>query len=398
VNRLKPALAAAVSLSLLAAACGSGGSSGSGSGGDSKAPYEVLIDSGVTGVSASVTDEAVAAVKLQANLLNKDGGINGRQIEVQVLDSGGDPTKAVSQLQDYLSKGTKPDLVYAGVSSPETLALLPALTRQKILSVATTANQKIDNPASYPYHFGAAPTAADQIKTLKAQLTQGHVKNLSVLVPQDAYGDGEVTAVKQIVGPDINVNEFRYNGTDVDYTVAYQRAVANKPDAVFVAAVGVEIGRLMDARAKVGGTAIPTYGDSGMGTKTLLAASPASLENFKIVVFTATLYKDPAQRSQVLQDMIGGLNLATTDETALLYALATDALRSVALAAKQAGSTDPDAMKKAMESLNGPANYWIMQPDGYHYSATEHFPVGTPATYSWITPKELKDGLWAPQA
>jgi branched-chain amino acid transport system substrate-binding protein len=376
----------------LLAACGDDSGSGSG---DSSSPYQVLIVSGTTGVAASVTEEAVAAVKVQAGLLNKDGGINGRKIKVQVLDSGGDPTKAVSQLQDFLSKGTKPDLVYAGVSSPETLALLPALTRQKILSVATTANQKIDEPDSYPYHFGAAPTASDQIKTLPEQLSQAKVKKLSVLVPQDAYGDGEIAAVKKIVGSDVAVQEFRYNGADVDYTVAYQRAVKSKPDGLFMAAVGVEIGRLMDARAKVGATDIPTFGDSGMGTKTLLASPAASLRNFKVVVFSSTLYKAPAQRPKVLQDLIDGVGLANKKETVLLYALASDALRSVALAAKKADSTDADAVKKAMESLDSPADYWITQPGGYHYTAGEHFPVGGPSTYTWITPKELRDGLWA---
>lgn len=383
-------------LAVVASACGSSDSSSGDDSGDKT--FDVILISGVTGPLASLTKDEVDALNVAADQLNADGGIDGEKVTVTALDSGGDPTKAVSKLQEQLSN-SKPDLVFAGIASAETLALLPQLTRQQVLSMATTNNPTIDDASAYPYHFGLASTAEDQLSSLPAELQKAGVKSLSVLLSNDAFGEGELASVKAVLdGSGIQIDEETYNATDVDYSVAYQKALDHHDDAMFIDGTGDSIGRLITARDKLGATDVPTYAGSGLTTvPPTSVASPDQLKNLYCVVLTAMVSGKQTPVPDGTTTLVDKLKLGD-QKVVYVPGLAYDGLMAAALAAKQAGSTSVDDLKAALDDLDVAEGYFVTRPaaGGFNWSKDEQFPVTPDGGYSWVTPVGIKDGLWTP--
>ena len=56
-------------------------------------------------------------LKAAAEVLNENGGLDGRRVVLDIEDDGSDPTQAVSLLQRKVTDGDKPDLVWPGSTS-----------------------------------------------------------------------------------------------------------------------------------------------------------------------------------------------------------------------------------------------------------------------------------------
>lgn len=123
---------------------------------DTSSPAEPLtwvIIAPLSGAAAGYGEGTVSGFKASANMINEAGGINGRQVEIVGVDDAYDPSKAVTALQDYIAKNGNPDMVFPGISSAETLALLPVTTEAKIFTVDYSASSDLSDVTKYPYAF-----------------------------------------------------------------------------------------------------------------------------------------------------------------------------------------------------------------------------------------------------
>lgn len=376
---------------LLLTACGTSDDDASGA-----ESFDVLVIAGTTGAAATFAKNVAKAITYQGDKLNEEGGIDGRDVRVTVADSAGDPTKAVSQLQERLTGGDAPDLVYAGISSAETLAMLPVLTREKVLSIAATNNAAINDPDAYPYHFGIAPTAANQLSTVGTKLEELDVEKLAVLTSDDVFGEGTRDGIEQALEemPDVEADYFTYQIADVNYSTAYQRAVNNDPDAIFMDGNGDAVGRLLSARQDIA-PEIPALG--GLGFSSVAPGSvvqPEALEGFESVVYQSTEHRGTDERPDSLNEFLDAMDFGT-EFSAFNPMLGADSLSAVALAVDQAGSADTEDVADALESLEAPptTDHFLSVPS-LTYSETDHFAQLPAEAYLWITPSTLEDGLW----
>jgi branched-chain amino acid transport system substrate-binding protein len=387
------AVASGLVVALALSACGAAAPGDAQSGNT----YHLLFVAGLTGATQSAAQSALDSVNAAAADINGKGGIDGRQIAVDSVDSQGDPTRAVTLLQDRISAGPKPDAVFAGLSSPETLAMLPVLTRNKILSFGNSASPAANNPASFPFHFGTAPTSTGQLVGLPALLEKRGVTKLSVLLPQDAFGDGNEAGLKATLPPSVKVTETRFDPKAIDLSVAWQRATSSAPQAVYADCFGDSCPRLFNARVTAGATDVPVIfgtGPSATGSGPAGFASPASLANLTASTWTFLLYKAPADRSKAFDVMYDAVAKGKQPTASLLPAFfAWDGLHSVALAADTAKSTDVTKVAAAMLDLKAPTGTWLTS-DLITYTDQSHFPVPQPSLFSYVTPGPLTDGLF----
>ncbi len=387
------ALAASLAVAGLAlAGCSSSGGSGGSSGSNSK-PFIMLYDSGISGPLASTATLETDGMKAAISYINAHGGMDGRKAEFAQVDSAGDPTQAVSALEQWESQHGQPNLVLAGITSAEADALVPLLTRQKVLSVSAAVDPTINNPAKYPYHFGCAADSASVLATLPTELQGIGAKTLSVVEPNDAFGIQEVAAVKSVLASSgIKITVQTFDPTATNLVVPYTAALAGKPDAMFVDAEGSSVPALFSARLKLGATKIPTFGGPALTGLPLVTQTPAAtLANVKIPVLTGLLYQAPSARSASLSSLLGSLKLPP-NSIAFVPELGFDAMMMFKYAADQSKSTDPATLAKALETAKFPSNFLVTQPDGTGFSTTNHFPKGA---YSWIPAlTSVKDGLW----
>lgn len=391
----------ATALVLVTAACGQPGESGSGGAAEQ---FRILFVGGLSGPTAGPTGDAVAGVRAAANKINEDaGGILDAEIVVEELDSTGDPTQAVSVLQRSIAEDGNPDLVYASISSGEALAMLPLLTRSSILSISNASNATVNDPEKYPYHFGTAPSAVQQLDNLPDILTEAGAKNVTAILAEDAFGEGNLQALDAAFeGSGVALDVERFNPEDLDLSVSFQRAEAANPDAIYTDCLGDICARIFEARARVGATDTPMYVGAGAssGGGPVAIASTEALQKVLMRVDRSQVQIPPEEQSEVYQDFINRLKAGSDELDTSIYpsVLAFDGVRSVAAAAEAAGKTEPAAIRDAMESLQTEPGYHVDYPDGVGYTAASHFPAIGPGQFSYVVPAPLVGGVFQTQA
>ncbi|WP_238010608.1 ABC transporter substrate-binding protein [Dactylosporangium sp. AC04546] len=377
-------LAAGAALVLLAAGCGEDEAKGS------TENFDVLFIGGVTGPAATTVAATTKALEAAAKSINEHGGIKGRNVVVKVKDSQGDARRAVSMLQEELSGSDLPDVVIPSGTSAEALAMVPLLTRSKIVSIAFGASPLLNDPQKYPYHFQSVPNSAAQLTGLRKHLEAKGAKRLGLLVSQDEYGKGVVSAVKsQLEGSGIEVKNFEFVPTDIDLSVSYRRMLDANPDVVYIDTTGDAAVRLLQARVQTGAVTIPTIAGSGMSLTAggpFKYGSPEANKNLEILVFKVEVAVPEAQQSAVFKDFLtrysGGQPIQNSLSTP---ALAWDQLRLIAAAAAQDGALAdlPGSLVKAVYNLKVDDGYWLTEKQ-FTYSADKHTPTPTPDDFPFI--------------
>lgn len=389
----RAALASAALLALTA--CGGGGGSDDGS----EDPIRILFVGGKSGPTAQIVADVTRGTQAAIDAINEDGGVDGRQLELEVLDDAGDPTRAVSELQKRLSSGDKPDLVMPGVTSAESLAMLPVLTRQKIISANNAASPLLNDPEKYPYHFGYTPSTDRQQGGLPANLKELGAKKVVALVGNDEYGKGMGAAVEQnLEGSGIDVTIETFNLADLDLSVSYERALSKNPDAIYFEAIGEPAQRLVKAREVVGATDVPTLGGFGIfasaGGPSVFASEKAN-ENLWTQVFSAQKYVPEADRSDELSTFLAGGGSDGYKGGVLSPMISFDIANIYAAAVEAAGSTDGDAVKKALEDPDTEYPELLLWSE-HHWTADDHMPNPKSSDLSMVPRGEIVDGMFKP--
>jgi branched-chain amino acid transport system substrate-binding protein len=360
-------------------------------------PYNVLAITALSGPLAAVGTPQMQAVKAAVNYLNSQGGISGHEVKLTISDDASDASKAVSILQQALTSGSKPNLVLPGASSNETLAMLPVLNRNKILSIASTGAAAISDPAKYPYSFGGSFTPDAAPGGIARYVVGKGYKKVGVLRANDAYGTpwfGFLSDALSKAG--VTVVESAYDPTSVDLSPDLGKLNSANPDAIVAEGFGAPVGAIYAARAKLGNYSIPLIADNTIssGNPWKLANNPAALQNSVLEVYAVQQAGGADQKRPAVQTMLSWVQkLGPLTAGISLYALEWDIFQSVNAAVRAAGSTDPVKVAPALESLQAGQGAWAQNlgdPPGY--TASVHFAKPNPANYLFIKPGPLVAG------
>lgn len=399
--RLRSLLALGVAAALSLSACGAGTEKSSTGNSTGKGPISVLLISGVTGPTATVVDDTINGINASIDAVNAAGGVNGRKMKLTVVDNGGDPTRSVSELQKYLSKGQKPDLVFPGVSSPEALALTPLLSREKIISTNGASSAELNKPNDYPYHFGYMPTSKQQQVGLERDLTTLGAHRVAVMVGNDAFGSALAAGVRnELKDGKIKVDVTTFDLAALDLSIVVDRAMAKHPDAFFTDALGEPAHRIVEARTVVGATDIPMIVGPAIASSDGGPSNWASVKtnaNLYTELYAAQSYVAPADRTGVLKAFYNNManhNGIKKGGSAIVPMISYDMITLYAAAANEAGSTNPDKVKAALE---GDMKYPpLVQWPNMHWTADNHFPTLSEDDTKILPRGALVDGLFKP--
>ncbi|MDN4465366.1 ABC transporter substrate-binding protein [Microbacterium aurantiacum] len=319
------------------------------------APLKVLIISGETG-ALSVNSAAMRlGVDAAVASLNEAGGVLGREIEVTTLDDQSDPTRAVTLLQEYVAENGKPDFVGAGQTSNEALALAPILTRDQIIGMASVSSPALDDPEQYPYFFSTAVKQADVTSAAAAFLAeQGDVEHVGLVITNDALRDAVEPALKAALDAEgIELSVHAFDPESIDVSSAFTEARAAGADWIYADAIGTVVPRLFEGRIKAGAEDIPTIGGSGIAVSPFTDfTTEQQREEFYPILYPLTHYIAPEDRSDSLNDFISRLgDLDELPVTINTHAYGWDQIMIWANAVEQAGSTDPDDVRAALQDL-----------------------------------------------
>lgn len=123
-------------LSPALAACGAKSSGGSSSG-----QLEIGYIGTLSGPQAEISKDSLEGTRTAVAMINKSGGINGRQVKLVVKDDLGDTSKSVEYLRSMGSEGIK--LVIGGSFDPNCLAMAPVAQALGMVDVSPTCSSDL---------------------------------------------------------------------------------------------------------------------------------------------------------------------------------------------------------------------------------------------------------------
>jgi branched-chain amino acid transport system substrate-binding protein len=217
----------------LLAACGNGGS-GSSSGG----VYNVIFISDLSGPFAPVAAPGAAGAEAAFDNINATGGINGKKIHVQVIDSQSTASGALAAAQKAVSE--KPLAILMSSGSAGAAAITSLMQSAKVPFITGDLNDSSVYPAE-PYLYQPSLTAkqdAEAMTEFVKQKLHGSVsgKTIDVAAINSPYVETLITDARKILtaeGAKMGATES-YNLPLASFATQAETISLDKPAAVLV--------------------------------------------------------------------------------------------------------------------------------------------------------------------
>lgn len=350
--------AAAGAIALLAAACGGGetptgtttGANGATGGNNASAePLKFGYVLPETGSLAFLGPPQITAMKYAISLINKDGGVLGKELPAPVGGDEADDQAIANQSADrVLASGV--NVIIGAAASGMSLAIIDKVVGGGVAqcSGSNTAPTFTDYKDDGLY-FRTAPSDALQGPVLADQIIADGHSNVAIVARADDYGKGLADATAKALqngGATVALNQT-YDPKATDFNATVQNIVAKKPDAVVV--IAFEEGKqIIQGLIEAGLTPqkIGMYGADGLRNadlaKLVSPKDPSKLAGFK----------GTAPASADNPNFIKDLKAFDPSLKEVQFAPQVfDCVNIMALAAEQAKSTNAQDFKKVVNGI-----------------------------------------------
>lgn len=319
--------------------------------------------------------------------INKNGGLNGRQIELIVADTQSDPSQAVVALKRLVGKD-KVVAVIGPTTTGAAMACVNAIEEAKIPMVACVGGDAPVNPAR-KWVFKTPQRTSTAVERLYAHLKEKGLTKIAILTASDKFGQEGEAYLKSLApkgGIEILAQES-FDPNDTDMSIQWMKAAATKPQAIVVWTIG-PAGALIARNASQNASTIPLFQCHGQPDAAYVklageAANGTAMPSTKLMVADQLPGNDP-QRTVVVdfakefqQRKIGAMGTHS--------GYAWDAVQIVFQALKKAG-TEPEALRDAIEKTSG----YVGVSGIYTLSPTDHCGLDIRS----LVIVKVEDGQW----
>jgi len=270
-----------------------GGNQGSVSG----EPIKIGASVELTGSAAEGGQSILMAVEVAVDMINEQGGINGRPVELVVRDTEGNPTRGVSIIRDFAQKENALAVI-GGYFSTVMLAQSPIIKEEEIPFMIATSNVPASVLNGMPWTFGvrmhAVVTARYTLDFLKRHFNTDKV---AILYEDGGYGQGALEAMTQALEErglkPVAAESFNLN--DKDMTAQVTRARDAGAEAVYLMGIGASNGYVLTAMEKIGWK-VPVVGEMGASQPAVWEVAQEAAEGV-FVIQTANFTSDQVRET-----------------------------------------------------------------------------------------------------
>jgi branched-chain amino acid transport system substrate-binding protein len=227
-------------------------------------------------------------------MINDQGGINGRKINLISLNDGYSPPKTVEQVRRLVEE-EKVAFLFNTLGTPSNLAIRQYLNDNKVpqLFVSTGASTFSD-PKHFPWTMGFNPNYQTEAYIYgKYILSAKPDAKICVLYQNDGFGKDYLTGLKDSLGADhagMIVNEASYETSEPTIDSQIVTLQSSGADVILIAATPKFGAQAIRKTFDLGWTAMRIV--SNVTSSVNAALKPAGLEKSKGLI-TATYGKDP---------------------------------------------------------------------------------------------------------
>ena len=303
----------------------------------------------VTGALSSLDAPALNGAKLKAKEINDAGGIDGKQIELVVYDTKTDPT-VIASVASQLLNSDKVPVAMGFTDSDSALALGPIFQQAGVPFVTPGATSP-----KLPDQVGTDMFLAcfgDNVQAASgAEFVLGKLNGKKVYLLRDNAAEYTTLLAKYFdeaftKGGGAIIARDDYKSGDKSFTaqITKLKALSDKPDVLYVAAMPDDIGLVVKQMRQAGVTQ-PIVGGDGYDTPLLIQVGGAASNDvyYSTHAYMATDSTDAIKKFYTDYKAAYG-----TDPENAFAALGYDTVGLIADAIKRAGSDDPAKIRDAL--------------------------------------------------
>lgn len=305
----------------------------------------VLTDQ--TGRAKFYAEPVTQGTILAAEWVNANGGVLGKKIELVIEDDGAKPDVSASKARKLADAGVV--AIISNSSSPATQQAQSVTLATKTPHITpANSSDRLTTTLDNPYFFQLGPLGSTQIRTLMAYAKDRKFKRVAIV--------GDFSGLSKLIAS-VFKKSLEANGIEVvaqevlpqGSTTAVpqmQKVRATKPDAIFQAGiVGPQMVQFFRAYHQLGFKQ-PVLGSFNLSIPAYLTIAKGLMEGVAFIDAYDPTKPETVKFIEIYQKKYGKAPFS-------LPGYGWDGLMFVVDAIKRAGSTDREAIRKAMQDTKG---------------------------------------------
>ena len=302
----------------------------------------------LTGPVAIYGISATNGLKLAIDEINANGGILGKQVELNVLDEKGDSTEAVNAYNKLVDWGMV--ALVGDITSKPSVAVAEVAAQDGIPMITPTGTQlNITEAGSNVFRVCFTDPYQGEVLAKFAKEKLG-AKTVAIMSNNSSdYSDGVANAfVAEAEKQGIQVVAREgYSDGDKDFKAQLTKIAQQNPDVLFIPDYYEQDGLIAIQAREVGLKSVIVGSDGWDGVvKTVDPSSYAAIED----VYFANHYSTKDSNEKI-QNFIKNYKEKYNDEPSAFSALSYDTAYLLKAAIEKAGTTDKEAVAKAIKEI-----------------------------------------------
>jgi len=340
-----------------------------------------------TGPAAALGQPEADTARMIEEMVNAEGGIDGRPLQIIIRDTKGDETEALKAIMELVEK--EGVIAIAGPSrSGTTLGIIDAIEKAEVPLVSCAAAAKITTPVK-KWVFKTPQTDAHAVETIFGYLNDKGISKIAVISASSGFGVAGLEQLEaQAEGAGIAITTAeQFQDTDTDMTSQLTRIKGTDAEAVVCWGIGpapaLVAKNMMQLQME-----IPLIQSHGVANKRFIEAA-GDAANGVILPAGKLLVADQLDDSEAQKEVL----LAYKEAFETKYERDADTFGGhswdavqIILAGIREGGEDRAAVRDAIESTTG----FIGTGGVFNYTAEDHYGL-TADAFVMI---EIVDGEW----
>ena len=320
----------------------------------SKEPYKIGAVMSLTGYSSWVGVLSQKGAQVQAEMINKAGGVNGRPLELIIYDAQSKPEESSRVTQRLITR----DKVVAltGAESVPVAAPMVALANQNKTVVVMGGGYPV-NPEKEPYIFNFSHPTDFAIQRPFLYFKKHNMTKLAFIMPIGSLGELATKLGKQYAaeyGLTI-VGEEKFEGTVPDVTAQLAKLRALKPDAYVAFASGEPAAMVARnaAQLNIKEPILVSHGNATLGFLKMVSnlSTFLVLPSGKVSIYEQLPDSDPAKK--VLAQFDRRMRERFNEPGTYYSGQQADGIALIAEGLRKAGTSDEAKLRDAVENIKG---------------------------------------------
>lgn len=325
-------------------------------------PIKIGAFFALSGPAANIGTPTKLVAQMAADKINKEGGINGRPIELIVGDTESDPAKAAVIAKKFIFND-KVAAIIGPTSTAEGMSVKKIVEEAGVPIFMTVGGDPVimgGNFGAYTYVFKSPQRSSTAVQKLYGYLKAKGLTKVALLTASDSFGKDGLGWLEKL-SPEFGITfaaKESFGPSDTDMTTQLTKIRSAAPQAIITWTIG-PVGSIVAKNKAQLGIAIPLFqchglpdpkyvelagkaseGDRMPATKLMVAETlPSSDPQKKVIAEFIHLYRDVYKHDKEFP-----INTHS--------GYAWDAIVIVADGLKKAG-TDPKALRAAIEQTKG---------------------------------------------